>query len=139
MLARFRMSQVLAEGGSLDEAKAAAAEEARIEAHRAQEIGRHHHEDPAHPPAPGSFLVGGEKRVSNRRVKEELGVTLQFPTYQEGLRAIASGDLSPWPSAAEQAGGAAAPAGAAEAAAGQERRASTKRREEEGEEGGRWW
>ncbi len=28
------------------------------------------------------------KRVCNRRVKEELGVTLQFPTYHEGLPAL---------------------------------------------------
>jgi nucleoside-diphosphate-sugar epimerase len=28
------------------------------------------------------------KRVSNRRIKEELGVTLRHPTYREGLRAI---------------------------------------------------
>eukprot|EP00897_Mesotaenium_endlicherianum_P004119 jgi/Mesen1/3735/ME000204S02996 len=30
----------------------------------------------------------GEKRVSNRRIAEELGVRLLFPTYREGLRAI---------------------------------------------------
>lgn len=29
------------------------------------------------------------KRVSNRRIKEELGVELRYPTYREGLRAIA--------------------------------------------------
>ncbi len=28
------------------------------------------------------------KRVSNRRIKEELGVTLAFPDYRAGLRAI---------------------------------------------------
>lgn len=28
------------------------------------------------------------KRVSNRRIREELGVTLAFPTYREGLAAI---------------------------------------------------
>jgi len=28
------------------------------------------------------------KRVSNRRIKEELGVRLAYPTYREGLRAI---------------------------------------------------
>lgn len=120
---------MLASGGTLEEARAAALEEGGIEWHRALEIGRHHHEDPAHPPPPGTFLAGGEKRVSNRRIKEELGVTLRFPTYQEGLLAIASGDLSPWPAASaagsEQGGGAAGPGGggggvvgAAEAAAG---------------------
>lgn len=28
------------------------------------------------------------KRVSNRRIKEELGVSLRYPTYREGLRAL---------------------------------------------------
>lgn len=28
------------------------------------------------------------KRVSNRRIKEELGVTLRYPTYREGLKAL---------------------------------------------------
>ena len=28
------------------------------------------------------------KRVSNRRIKEELGVRLAYPTYREGLRAL---------------------------------------------------
>jgi nucleoside-diphosphate-sugar epimerase len=31
------------------------------------------------------------KRVSNRRLKTELGVELAFPTYREGLRALANG------------------------------------------------
>ncbi len=31
------------------------------------------------------------KRVSNRRLHEELGVTLAYPTYREGLAAIAAG------------------------------------------------
>jgi len=36
------------------------------------------------------------KRVSNKRIKEELGVELRFPTYREGLRAIANaGDELP--------------------------------------------
>ncbi len=29
------------------------------------------------------------KRVSNKRIKQELGVELRFPTYREGLRALA--------------------------------------------------
>jgi nucleoside-diphosphate-sugar epimerase len=29
------------------------------------------------------------KRVRNRRIKEELGVVLRYPTYREGLRALA--------------------------------------------------
>jgi nucleoside-diphosphate-sugar epimerase len=28
------------------------------------------------------------KRVSNRRMKEELGVTLKYPSYREGLKAL---------------------------------------------------
>ena len=28
------------------------------------------------------------KRVSNKRIREELGVTLRYPTYREGLRAL---------------------------------------------------
>ncbi len=31
------------------------------------------------------------KRVSNRRIKEELGVKLAYPSYREGLRALAAG------------------------------------------------
>lgn len=32
--------------------------------------------------------VGGEKRVSNARLKKELGVNLLYPTYRLGLQAI---------------------------------------------------
>ena len=32
------------------------------------------------------------KRVANRRIKEELGVTLRYPTYREGLRALLASD-----------------------------------------------
>jgi len=32
------------------------------------------------------------RRVKNERIKNELGVTLRYPTYREGLRAIASED-----------------------------------------------
>ena len=30
------------------------------------------------------------KRVSNKRIKEELGVTLRYPSYKDGLRALAA-------------------------------------------------
>ena len=30
------------------------------------------------------------KRVSNRRIKSELGYKLLYPTYREGLRALAA-------------------------------------------------
>jgi nucleoside-diphosphate-sugar epimerase len=33
-------------------------------------------------------FYGENKRVRNRRMKEELGVKLLFPTYREGLRAV---------------------------------------------------
>jgi nucleoside-diphosphate-sugar epimerase len=33
-------------------------------------------------------FYGENKRVSNRRLKERLGVALAFPTYREGLRAL---------------------------------------------------
>ena len=38
----------------------------------------------------------GEKRVRNDRAKTELGVAFAFPTYAEGLAAIANGDTSPF-------------------------------------------
>lgn len=37
-----------------------------------------------------------EKRVRNGRIKKELGVRLAFPTYREGLAAIAAGDMRPF-------------------------------------------
>lgn len=36
-----------------------------------------------------------EKRVRNGRIKEELGVVLRYPTYREGVEAIARGEA--WP------------------------------------------
>ena len=38
----------------------------------------------------------GEKRVKNDLIKKELGVELEFPTYREGLAAIARGDVRPF-------------------------------------------
>jgi nucleoside-diphosphate-sugar epimerase len=35
------------------------------------------------------------KRVSNKRMKEALGVTLQYPTYRDGLRAIYENETKP--------------------------------------------
>jgi nucleoside-diphosphate-sugar epimerase len=34
------------------------------------------------------------KRVSNRRIKDELGVVLRWPTYREGLRALLAAELT---------------------------------------------
>ena len=31
------------------------------------------------------------KRVRNERIKSDLGITLKYPTYREGLAAIAAG------------------------------------------------
>jgi nucleoside-diphosphate-sugar epimerase len=39
---------------------------------------------------------GEEKRVRNARAKTSLGVELLFPTYREGLAAIAGGDKTPF-------------------------------------------
>ena len=33
-------------------------------------------------------FYGENKRVSNRRIREELGVKLRYPTYREGLTAL---------------------------------------------------
>ncbi len=37
-----------------------------------------------------------EKRVENRLIKKELGVTLEFPSYREGLYAIRVKDTRPF-------------------------------------------
>lgn len=41
----------------------------------------------------------GEKRVTNEKIKAQLGVQLTYPTYREGLAAIHAGDHRPflWP------------------------------------------
>ncbi len=39
----------------------------------------------------GRSFYSESKRVGNERMKTELGVTLAYPTYREGLTAIASG------------------------------------------------
>jgi hypothetical protein len=36
-------------------------------------------------------FYGESKRVSNRRMKSDLGVTLIYPSFREGLAAIAAG------------------------------------------------
>lgn len=38
----------------------------------------------------------GEKRVSNQKLKAELGVSLDFPSYREGLAAIHAGCMQPF-------------------------------------------
>jgi nucleoside-diphosphate-sugar epimerase len=42
-------------------------------------------------------FYAGNRRVRNDRLKRELGVTLRYPTYREGLRAIAAGSYGPLP------------------------------------------
>ena len=44
----------------------------------------------------GAERARGEKRVRNDRIKVELGVELLFPTYREGLAAIAEGNRTPF-------------------------------------------
>lgn len=39
----------------------------------------------------GRSFYGENKRVSNRRIRVELGVKLKFPTYREGMKALAEG------------------------------------------------
>lgn len=39
----------------------------------------------------GRSFYGENKRVSNRRIKEELGVTMKFPTYREGVKVLVEG------------------------------------------------
>ena len=36
-------------------------------------------------------FYGENKRVSNARLRQDLGVTLTYPTYREGLRALVEG------------------------------------------------
>jgi hypothetical protein len=43
-------------------------------------------------PMAASFYADN-KRVSNARLREDLGVQLKFPSYREGLRAIAKPKL----------------------------------------------
>lgn len=38
----------------------------------------------------------GEKRVSNRKLKEALGFAFEFPSYKEGLLALAQDDIRPF-------------------------------------------
>ncbi|KAL6763319.1 hypothetical protein V8C86DRAFT_2498773 [Haematococcus lacustris] len=45
--------------------------------------------------AEGAGDVLEEKRVRNHKVKEELGVSLRYPTYREGVAALAAGDIEP--------------------------------------------
>jgi hypothetical protein len=33
-------------------------------------------------------FYGENKRVSNRRIKDDLGVALRYPTYREGLESL---------------------------------------------------
>lgn len=44
--------------------------------------------DPAKLSPMAASFYGENKRVSNRRLREELGVTLAYPTYREGLAAL---------------------------------------------------
>jgi hypothetical protein len=48
------------------------------------------------PTQTGSIATRGEKRVSNAKLKNALGVHLAFPSYREGLSAIHAGDIRPY-------------------------------------------
>lgn len=41
-------------------------------------------------------IARGDKRVSNSKIKSQLGVTLNFPSYRQGLSAIHEGDIRPF-------------------------------------------
>ncbi len=45
---------------------------------------------------PSSVRKPAEKRVSNHKIKAELGLTWDFPSYVEGLSAIHAGDMRPF-------------------------------------------
>ena len=48
-------------------------------------------------PGPSSSVLRPEKRVSNRRIKDELGIELCFPSVLDGLEAIVyRGDMRPF-------------------------------------------
>ncbi len=68
------------------------------------------------PPSPGSPEAnreGGNKRISNRRLKEELGVSLRYPDVQTGLTATLarSADRSVSPHEDQRGDGGAKPSG----------------------------
>lgn len=44
----------------------------------------------------GSSRGVDEKRVRNERIKQELGIKLLFPSYKEGLLAVARGEMRPF-------------------------------------------
>ncbi|DBA91593.1 TPA: hypothetical protein ACH3X1_003202 [Trebouxia sp. C0004] len=46
--------------------------------------------------SPSSLRKPAEKRVSNHKIKAELGLTWDFPSYVEGLSAIHAGDMRPF-------------------------------------------
>ncbi|KAA6423018.1 MAG: hypothetical protein FRX49_07006 [Trebouxia sp. A1-2] len=46
--------------------------------------------------SPSSVCKPAEKRVSNHKIKAELGLTWDFPSYAEGLSAIHAGDMRPF-------------------------------------------
>ena len=50
--------------------------------------------EPEMSPMARSFYAES-RRVRNERIKTELGVALRYPTYREGLRAIASSLAGP--------------------------------------------
>ena len=54
-------------------------------------------EPPARPAGDDAVVLGrDEKRVNNTRIKRDLGVTLRFPDYRAGLRALHAADKTPF-------------------------------------------
>ena len=49
--------------------------------------------DPAEVSAAVREMLGAGRRISNRRLKEELGVRLRYPTWREGAEALIAGNF----------------------------------------------
>lgn len=47
---------------------------------------------PPEPGSPAALRAESNKRIGNRRMLEELGVELEYPTYRQGLAAIVAGE-----------------------------------------------
>ena len=39
-------------------------------------------------------FYGDSRRICNARIRQELGVSLRYPSYREGLRAILAGKMA---------------------------------------------
>ena len=58
--------------------------------------GSREHARPDETVSPSPVAADKGKRVSNQKVKSDLGVNLEFPSYIEGMKAIIEGDIRPF-------------------------------------------